>query len=105
MTSPLSRPGLRPATSPSPRPELDTVAGILARRAENPSAFTIRDFRTRPAADWRVEYQRELKNRSISDVSATVLCALTVGRNEYQTLRRLRFKPAPAKSILGWGAF
>src|ERR1700751_2779869 len=39
MTSTLSRPGLRPATSPSPRPELAAVAGILARRAENPSAF------------------------------------------------------------------
>ena len=37
MTSALSR--LRPATSPSPQPELGTVAGILARRAENPSAF------------------------------------------------------------------
>ena len=41
MTSTLSR--LRPAksepASPSPRPELGTVAGILARRAENPSAF------------------------------------------------------------------
>jgi len=28
-----------PATSPPPRPELAAVAGILARRAENPSAF------------------------------------------------------------------
>ena len=37
MTSTLSR--LRPATSPSSRPEPGTVAGILARRAENPSAF------------------------------------------------------------------
>ena len=37
MTSTLSCPHL--ATSPPPRPELGTVAGILARRAENPSAF------------------------------------------------------------------
>ena len=37
MTSTLSR--LRPATSPSSRPEPNTVAGILARHAENPSAF------------------------------------------------------------------
>ena len=37
MTSALSR--LRPATAPSSRPELGAVAGILARRAENPSAF------------------------------------------------------------------
>ena len=37
MTSTLSR--RRPATSPSPRPELGAVAGILTRRAENPSAF------------------------------------------------------------------
>jgi lysylphosphatidylglycerol synthetase-like protein (DUF2156 family) len=39
MTSTLSR--LRPAKPgcPSPRPELGTVTGILARRAENPSAF------------------------------------------------------------------
>src|ERR1700756_1715529 len=39
MTTTLSRRSLRRATSPSPRPELSTVAGILARRAENPSAF------------------------------------------------------------------
>src|SRR5215471_12302398 len=39
MTSTLSRGSLRRATSPSPRPEPGTVAGILARRAENPSAF------------------------------------------------------------------
>src|ERR1700732_2092608 len=39
MTSALSR--LRPAEPrfPSPRPEFGAVAGILARRAENPSAF------------------------------------------------------------------
>src|SRR5215472_8897473 len=39
MTSTLSRRSLRRATSPSPRPEPSTVAGILERRAENPSAF------------------------------------------------------------------
>src|SRR5260370_26928924 len=41
MRSTLSRRRLRPAkpTSPSPRPELGTDAGILARHAENPSAF------------------------------------------------------------------
>jgi lysylphosphatidylglycerol synthetase-like protein (DUF2156 family) len=39
MTTTLSRRNLPRATSPSPRPELSTVAGILARRAENPSAF------------------------------------------------------------------
>ena len=39
MTSTLSLSSLRPATPPSPRPELAAVAGILARRAENPSAF------------------------------------------------------------------
>src|ERR1700756_6605 len=37
MSSTLSRRSLRP--SPSPRPEHGAVAGILARRAENPSAF------------------------------------------------------------------
>ena len=37
MTSTLS--SLRPATSPLSRPEPGTVARILARRAENPSAF------------------------------------------------------------------
>ena len=37
MTSTLSHQSLR--LSPSPRRELGTVAGILARRAENPSAF------------------------------------------------------------------
>jgi len=41
MTSMLSRRSLRPAepTSPASRPEPGKVAGILARRAENPSAF------------------------------------------------------------------
>src|SRR6266478_3515452 len=45
MTSTSSRRSLRPAepepnpTSPSPRPESGAVAGILARCAENPSAF------------------------------------------------------------------
>src|SRR5260370_16525062 len=41
MSSTLSRRSLRAAkpTSPSPRPELGTDAGILARHAENPSAF------------------------------------------------------------------
>jgi lysylphosphatidylglycerol synthetase-like protein (DUF2156 family) len=47
MTSTSSRPGLLPATSPSPRPELGTVAGILARRAENPSAFLALNDETR----------------------------------------------------------
>jgi lysylphosphatidylglycerol synthetase-like protein (DUF2156 family) len=37
MTSTLSRQSLRP--SPPPRPEPGAVAGVLARRAENPSAF------------------------------------------------------------------
>jgi lysylphosphatidylglycerol synthetase-like protein (DUF2156 family) len=37
MSTTLSH--LRPATSPSSRPEPGPVAGILARRAENPSAF------------------------------------------------------------------
>src|SRR5437588_4289289 len=36
MNSTLS---LRPSPSPSSRPEPGTVAGILERRAENPSAF------------------------------------------------------------------
>jgi lysylphosphatidylglycerol synthetase-like protein (DUF2156 family) len=39
MTSTLTHRSPRRATSPSPRPELSIVAGILARRAENPSAF------------------------------------------------------------------
>jgi lysylphosphatidylglycerol synthetase-like protein (DUF2156 family) len=39
MTTMLSRPSQRPATSPSPLPELGAVEGILVRRAENPSAF------------------------------------------------------------------
>jgi lysylphosphatidylglycerol synthetase-like protein (DUF2156 family) len=39
MTSTSSHRSLRPATSPSLRPEVGAVAGILARRAENPSAF------------------------------------------------------------------
>jgi lysylphosphatidylglycerol synthetase-like protein (DUF2156 family) len=39
MTSTLSRRSLPSATPLSPRPELSTVAGTLARRADNPSAF------------------------------------------------------------------
>jgi lysylphosphatidylglycerol synthetase-like protein (DUF2156 family) len=45
MTSTLSRRSPRP--SPSPRPELGTVEGILARRAENPSAFLALNDETR----------------------------------------------------------
>jgi len=39
MSSALSRGSLHLATPPSPRPEPGAVASILARRAENPSAF------------------------------------------------------------------
>jgi lysylphosphatidylglycerol synthetase-like protein (DUF2156 family) len=40
MTSALDRRGGPHATTPpSPRPDLDTIAGVLARHAENPSAF------------------------------------------------------------------
>ncbi len=49
------------------------VARVRPFGAANPAAFTIRDFRTRPAAEWRAEFQRELQNRGISDISATVL--------------------------------
>lgn len=45
MTSTLSR--LRPPTSPPSRPEPSTVAGILARHAENPSAFLALNDETR----------------------------------------------------------
>jgi len=47
MTSTLSRRRPCPATSPPPRPELAAVAGILARRAENPSAFLALNDETR----------------------------------------------------------
>src|SRR5580693_8753259 len=49
------------------------VARIRPFGATNPAAFTIQDFRTRPALEWRAEYQRELKNRGVADASATVL--------------------------------
>ena len=49
------------------------VARVRPSGALNPAAFTIRDFRTRPAAEWRAEYQRELKNNGVSDASATLL--------------------------------
>jgi len=39
MSSTSSHRSLRPAKPPSPRPELGAVADILARHAENPSAF------------------------------------------------------------------
>jgi Tfp pilus assembly protein PilN len=49
------------------------VARVRPSGAANPASFTVRDFRTRPAADWRAEFQRELKNRGVSDIAATVL--------------------------------
>ena len=49
------------------------VARVRPAAAQNPAMFTIRDFRTRPAVEWRAEYQRELKSHGISDVAATVL--------------------------------
>jgi pilus assembly protein HofN len=49
------------------------VARVRPSRAYNPAAFTIRDFRARPAAEWRAEYERELKNNGISDLAATLL--------------------------------
>jgi hypothetical protein len=49
------------------------VARIRPNHALNPAAFTIRDFRSRPASEWRAEYQRELRSRGVADASATLL--------------------------------
>jgi len=49
------------------------VARVRPGGASNPASFTLRDFRTRPASEWRAEYQRELKNAGISDLAATLL--------------------------------
>ena len=49
------------------------VARVRPFGALNPAAFSIRDFRTRPAAEWRAEYQRELKKNGVADAAATVL--------------------------------
>ena len=49
------------------------VARVRPTGAANPASFTIRDFRSRPAADWREEFYGELKKRGVSDVSATLL--------------------------------
>ncbi len=49
------------------------VARVRPFGVMNPAMFTVRDFRSRPAAEWRAEYQRELKKNGISDVAATVL--------------------------------
>ena len=49
------------------------VARVRPFGATHPAVFTIRDFRTRPAADWRAEFERQLKRRGVSDISATVL--------------------------------
>jgi Tfp pilus assembly protein PilN len=49
------------------------VARVRPAGAAPRAAFTIRDFRTRPAAEWRLEYERELAKNGISDVAATVL--------------------------------
>jgi pilus assembly protein HofN len=49
------------------------VARVRPFGAMNPATFTIGDFRTRPAAEWRAEYQAELKKNGVSDVAATVL--------------------------------
>jgi Tfp pilus assembly protein PilN len=37
------------------------------------ASFVIHDFRTRPAAEWRTEYLREMKQRGVADLAATVL--------------------------------
>lgn len=49
------------------------VARVRPFGAARPAMFTVRDFRTRPASEWRAEFQRELKTRGVADVSATVL--------------------------------
>src|ERR1017187_2209383 len=49
------------------------VARVRPFGATHPAVFSIRDFRTRPAAEWRAEYQRELKSRGVADVSASLL--------------------------------
>ena len=49
------------------------VARVRPSGAANPAAFTIRDFRSRPAAEWRAEFYGELKRRGVSDVSVTLL--------------------------------
>jgi Tfp pilus assembly protein PilN len=49
------------------------VARVRPFGAAIPTVFTIHDFRTRPASEWRIEYQRELKKSGVAGVSATVL--------------------------------
>jgi len=49
------------------------VARVRPLGATNPALFTLRDVRTRPASEWRAEYQRELKQHGIADAAATVL--------------------------------
>src|SRR5690348_12287292 len=49
------------------------VARVRPTGATNSAAFTIRDFRTRPAEEVRAEYRRELEKHGVSHVSATVL--------------------------------
>jgi len=46
MTSTLPSQNDSSATTPSPRPDLDDAAGVLARHAENPSAFLALNDRT-----------------------------------------------------------
>ena len=57
----MIRRSLRPATSPPSRPDLGTVAGILARHAENPSAFLALNDETRhftvPGVDGVIAYR------------------------------------------------
>jgi Tfp pilus assembly protein PilN len=49
------------------------VARVRPSGATNLASFTIADFRNRPAAEWRAEFDRELKSRGIADIVATVL--------------------------------
>lgn len=49
------------------------VARVRPNGAANPTAFSIADFRTRPATEWRAEFDRELKKHGIAEIAATVL--------------------------------
>jgi hypothetical protein len=50
-----------------------SVASVRPGGAACMASFVIPDFRNRPAAEWRAEYEREMKERGLSDLAATVL--------------------------------
>lgn len=53
------------------------VARLRPTGTHNPAAFTIQNFRSRPAVEWRAEYQGALKAAGVSHLAATLVLPRT----------------------------